>query len=72
MNDLARLWPLDPDVIFLNHGSFGACPSEVLRRQGALPIALVTNPTASTAATTRGTGRPGRRSTMSVPAAVRT
>lgn len=29
-------WPLDPNVIHLNHGSFGAVPTEVVAHQNAL------------------------------------
>jgi isopenicillin-N epimerase len=40
----AHLWPLDPAVSYLNHGSFGACPGAVLAEQTALRAALEREP----------------------------
>lgn len=31
--ELKELWPLEPDMIFLNHGSYGAAPKQVLAEQ---------------------------------------
>ncbi|MGH7349346.1 MAG: aminotransferase class V-fold PLP-dependent enzyme [Candidatus Rokuibacteriota bacterium] len=40
----AALWPLDPSVAFLNHGSYGACPTEILQHQAALRAELEAEP----------------------------
>jgi isopenicillin-N epimerase len=40
----ADLWPLDPAVAYLNHGSFGACPKAILEKQSELRLRLETEP----------------------------
>jgi isopenicillin-N epimerase len=42
--NFASLWCLDPSVTYLNHGSFGACPSAVLAAQTALRLEMEREP----------------------------
>lgn len=43
-NPYRQHWTLDPDVVFLNHGAFGACPTPVLARQLVLRSRLEQEP----------------------------
>jgi isopenicillin-N epimerase len=40
----AGLWTLDPAVAYLNHGSFGACPTAILEKQSELRARLEREP----------------------------
>ena len=44
MNPLRAHWTLDPRVVFLNHGSYGACPRAVLEAQGSMRAELEVEP----------------------------
>ena len=44
LSGLSELWSLDPEVIYLNHGSFGACPRRVLEFQSDLRAQLEREP----------------------------
>ena len=43
-NHLADRWLLDPEVIFLNHGSFGATPKAVLDEQSRIRLRIEREP----------------------------
>jgi isopenicillin-N epimerase len=44
VNPLRALWTLDPEIRFLNHGSFGACPRPVLDEQARIRAEIEREP----------------------------
>jgi isopenicillin-N epimerase len=42
--EFARYWSLDPDILYLNHGSFGACPTPILAAQSGFRARLERGP----------------------------
>ena len=46
MTRLNTQWQLDPEISFLNHGSFGACPTTILQRQQGLRDQIEREPVA--------------------------
>ena len=43
-SDLSKHWTLNPETVFLNHGSFGACPEAILDEQDRLRRQLEIDP----------------------------
>lgn len=43
-SELSKYWILDPNITFLNHGSFGACPKLILDEQTKLRTSLESDP----------------------------
>ena len=60
-------WPLDPEVTFLNHGSFGACPAAVLEVQQAWRDRLESEPVRFLARELRGSLDAARAAVGRVP-----
>ena len=44
LDSFSQHWLLDPTITYLNHGSFGACPIPVLRKQQELQASLEKEP----------------------------
>ncbi len=44
MNPFRSHWGLDPEIVFLNHGSFGACPRAVLAEQAEIRARIEREP----------------------------
>ena len=42
--DKRHLWNLDPDFVFLNHGSFGAMPKAIIEKQHQLRLRIESQP----------------------------